>query len=196
MTPEEPKAKAYARCLPCGYEYASKLGIDLTRACPQCGNTTQTLDPSEDDVVQLRRVPFAEFVATAARFAEALRRADPVNQGQAPGLVKAVARRTLSALPAQGPRGIRVNWGELVLVMRWAEQGAMAEQNPKLFEKVILYARDLERAHPDRRKLTQVTVSAEAEVQERIRQNPLPGIKVTPKAPPAPLPPGIGGPTC
>lgn len=171
---KEAGLSAYARCIVCRYEYSSEIAVTITTKCPQCAVTSRVLDPAQDVRMQVFRKEMALMCDWAVKRGDQLCRRDPKTFLDAPRTIKAIVARIKSPLRQTGYTELRCNWAEIVLVMRWAEQWVM-DQVEKMFldkgalEGVIRYARQLEDAFPKMPKTTQVTVEAEAAVQEYLK---------------------------
>ena len=171
----------YARCIVCGHEYPSQLNLSLSLSCPGCGDSTRTLHPAEDVKVRAEWPPFDDILRDAAKWAKKLIDRDPALVA-GPHVVAAVTRRLRLHIPLQnGPFPLRVNWGELNMLFRFAEQWAIdgmaaGRNDMRLLDSYISSARRIEAQRPDLRKLTGITAEAEAQVQEALKTK-LDGVK-------------------
>jgi len=173
----------YARCAVCDYEYPAQISVTMTKECPKCSTTFAPLNPAEDEIVPLHKSWFWPLCDDVKRWAAILSKRDPLAFSCAPAAAKAIVSRIKAQWRTADQCPIKLNWAELIFLMRWAEQYSMGEIQAKrrdftALQKVVAYAREIEDLFPRRRKLTDVTLQAEAAIQEKLVARPkLPGVK-------------------
>lgn len=170
------KETYYARCVECGYRYATRAAVTGSTACPACANPTRVLNPADDVYLSGGYRPrLRELCHLAHGFAAKLAFSHPTMK-RAPRIVAAVRGR-LNA--TQGHP--QVNWHEVQLLGWWASQALETKVTwtvDKLVgtaKRVTLFLWELEQAFPQKAAvapLSQVTHLSRDQVEKFFQEGP------------------------